>query len=1565
MAAYSLFAEDEVCVLKPGKGYCFGLVLENSEFLSSSDDDEPEKQEDRLQAGKVKVAWHPTGKETVIAENKLQLVDRSLMPGDVVRRLIPGQESQCGFVMDVDVHSHLRVLGSNKYIYNVNSKDLQPIEKFECFQEVMLDSWLGRVENVIVDAVLAFSDGAKCQIDQEELNSFDEKVERHGKFSECLYYPGQELKGPLAGLAEAKWLHSTARHCHKAANKKGRTPSVQFTVEKIITKQVEVLWVFRGYEKVESPDIAVSPPSRIVEGADIDRLKVLDWFSHCNVQIGDRLFYRVKNDDVVSTVPPSKAYDAQAALNKECPVRVEKAADNQSNAETSASFSNQSATNDTGEDEDAEYVDIYDDEDEDSEAEEKLGAVGGRNTTSRSCKKKHCLYKGGTGGNTQRHKHGQHTKHNVRRTCPKERSVKADDLVEVEVEFNTSWAVVMWQDGTVERDIPSVELFPVHHLDELEFFPGDYVLPSIELPEQADYGVLVKADHRERTCLVHWFKAYDVGKASEPTVVERYAEMSVYDIKDHPDYKFRPGQSVVRVGGFENLPNESGASSQGVGQVFELDPNGHLVIKWADGRISQCFPQEVFIVSDEAEESDNESWDSESDYDSEASGDTWETESESEIIGEDGAKGDAGDGNQLQGDAVAEQKEELNQLLGRAETALSRLQKMLNNFDVTVSAPECFSDIIRIYRSCHDLDKILQSSFFNDPELTALISQAKLELSRGRVNRMSQNLAQMFEHWSKSLPAEAASVMTREGSNIGTVSVGGKTIKIGTVKNGKIVEVNMQVAAEEDDPSFIQNQPTAAAAADVESSSGAAGGEGTVNESSISCSECSDQKSMKKEISEPSISKLCVSCHKSSERRPSDPLSDHSGALTRRNNEPNLVGENCVSKAPKRTKADNCDDSGREIKKSRDESKNSNHIAQELCFKICQNLQKQVVKIQEEVNKRARRLISASGNSSEKLQESIALENSQEDIDKDTQKSSEEISATKSIDSQQQMENQMPSPTESEIQKPPVTNEVQSEEGTDNEETGGSVPHSIDEAGERASFVRGAGGLAATLVCDEGGDVPKQNPAIVRTDPGNEASCEESSSKTSLTSEDLQAYPGPFKGFQIYGEVVSFHKYVSQESQPAKPAVFKSCIRKELKLFHSSLPDGIFVKGFEDRLDLYSVMILGPEGTPYEDALFLFDMAMPNDYPSSPPLLHYYSFCSDRLNPNLYEDGKVCVSLLGTWSGKGSEVWTAKSNLLQVLLSIQGLILVPEPYYNEAYYERQRGTQIGYENSRMYNEMAVLKTVQSLTRMCQNLPELFKEEIYKYLKSHGPRLIKRLRYWVDLNEQQRKTSTVSSEPAEDQASNSPGHLSESPINSNLVLEGQLQETSIVGGESHAVKEESVFTAQNTYSEQHEEKSVTHGHNKENIHHNLSSSSSVDAISQEATKVESNGEPNSQTLVNRSSLLNGHPGSPNTTHVMDTGTSVDTVSSYIPTSSLEKDQALSDSKLPSVDSLQKPEFPLFPMSRGFCLTLQKYLALYERALQLMNDPSIADSELAQEKETKVPDSTINEDESEVL
>ena len=34
------------------------------------------------------------------------------------------------------------------------------------------------------------------------------------------------------------------------------------------------------------------------------------------------------------------------------------------------------------------------------------------------------------------------------------------------------------QDGNVEENIPSPELFPIHHLDEFEYFPGDFVVDA-------------------------------------------------------------------------------------------------------------------------------------------------------------------------------------------------------------------------------------------------------------------------------------------------------------------------------------------------------------------------------------------------------------------------------------------------------------------------------------------------------------------------------------------------------------------------------------------------------------------------------------------------------------------------------------------------------------------------------------------------------------------------------------------------------------------------------------------------------------------------------------------------------------------------------------------------------------------------------------------------------------------------------------------------------------------------------------------------------------------------------
>lgn len=97
-------------------------------------------------------------------------------------------------------------------------------------------------------------------------------------------------------------------------------------------------------------------------------------------------------------------------------------------------------------------------------------------------------------------------------------------------------------------------------------------------------------------------------------------------------------------------------------------------------------------------------------------------------------------------------------------------------------------------------------------------------------------------------------------------------------------------------------------------------------------------------------------------------------------------------------------------------------------------------------------------------------------------------------------------------------------------------------------------------------------------------------------------------------------------------------------------------------------MIAGPEGTPYANGLFEFDCFMPLSYPKSPPKMHLRTTGNGcvRFNPNLYSSGKVCLSLLGTWPGGPNEGWAPyKSTLLQVLVSIQSMILIDLPWFNE------------------------------------------------------------------------------------------------------------------------------------------------------------------------------------------------------------------------------------------------------------------------------------------------------------
>jgi ubiquitin-protein ligase len=178
----------------------------------------------------------------------------------------------------------------------------------------------------------------------------------------------------------------------------------------------------------------------------------------------------------------------------------------------------------------------------------------------------------------------------------------------------------------------------------------------------------------------------------------------------------------------------------------------------------------------------------------------------------------------------------------------------------------------------------------------------------------------------------------------------------------------------------------------------------------------------------------------------------------------------------------------------------------------------------------------------------------------------------------------------------------------------------------------------------------------------------------------------------------------------------------------------------ESKLGSLKFAIFGPDGTPYSGGMFVFDFMLKEDYPNSSPLVNIVTTGGGtfRFNPNLYAEGKVCLSLLGTWNGNASERWNpAVSSILQVILSIQSLILVDEPYFNEPCYQSSIGTAQGTRKSREYNDPVRLNTMKwAMLEHLKNPLPMFKDASNAHFKERRDEIKEQCAKWVDegLNE---------------------------------------------------------------------------------------------------------------------------------------------------------------------------------------------------------------------------------------
>jgi len=125
--------------------------------------------------------------------------------------------------------------------------------------------------------------------------------------------------------------------------------------------------------------------------------------------------------------------------------------------------------------------------------------------------------------------------------------------------------------------------------------------------------------------------------------------------------------------------------------------------------------------------------------------------------------------------------------------------------------------------------------------------------------------------------------------------------------------------------------------------------------------------------------------------------------------------------------------------------------------------------------------------------------------------------------------------------------------------------------------------------------------------------------------------------------------------------------------------NGIYTYFDSSNIQTVYACLIGPEDTPYEDGFFGFRFKIPGEYPFISPKVEFLTTDGKvRFNPNLYACGKVCLSILGTWSGPP---WTSVCTLSSVLLSLQSL-LQPVPIQNEPGWEK---IEAGNPKSESYN----------------------------------------------------------------------------------------------------------------------------------------------------------------------------------------------------------------------------------------------------------------------------------------
>lgn len=182
----------------------------------------------------------------------------------------------------------------------------------------------------------------------------------------------------------------------------------------------------------------------------------------------------------------------------------------------------------------------------------------------------------------------------------------------------------------------------------------------------------------------------------------------------------------------------------------------------------------------------------------------------------------------------------------------------------------------------------------------------------------------------------------------------------------------------------------------------------------------------------------------------------------------------------------------------------------------------------------------------------------------------------------------------------------------------------------------------------------------------------------------------------------------------------------------------IFVSFDEANTTEAAILFIGQADTPFKFGAILCTYTMKEDYPSGPPKVKNIAMTTvTKLHPNFYTDkeGKVCLSIINTWSNSSGNGWSPIYNIEKVSQQLAAL-LDSEPVKHEPGHEDEKK-----EDIEKFNKETRIAAVFSLLKLAEMKSEIAKPS-YRALVSYA-------KSFVEAHKQRIKEYALSLSPVVD------------------------------------------------------------------------------------------------------------------------------------------------------------------------------------------------------------------------